>query len=145
MFPWVVNATEASTVSTVVSLAVMLIAGFLASRLAGKLRLPNVTGYILAGILIGPFCLNMIPQSFVEHTEFLTDIALSFIAFGTGEFFRLESIRKNGMKVVVITLFESLAASLLVFIAARFVLGLNSAFSVVLSALAAPRRRRRPP
>ena len=137
MFPWVVNGTESSTISTVVSLTVMLIAGFLASRLTGKLRLPNVTGYILAGILIGPFCLNMIPQSFVDHTEFLTDIALSFIAFSTGEFFRLESIRKNGLKVIVITLFESLLASLLVYLVSRFALNLSMAFSVMLAALAA--------
>ena len=136
LFPWVMNDTGPTASSIIVSMAVMLLAGFLMTRVTKKLRLPNVTGYILAGILIGPFCLNMIPASFIKNTDFLSDVALSFIAFSTGEFFKLSAIRKNGTKVIIITLFEALMASLVVFIAVYFVLGMELAFSVVLAALA---------
>ena len=101
---------------TIISLSVMLLGGFLMSRLTKLVRLPNVTAYIVTGILIGPFCLNIIPADILKHSEFLPDIALAFIAFSTGEFFRLKTLKKNGLKVVVITVFESLAASLFVFV-----------------------------
>ena len=47
---------------SIISIAIMLFAGFLLTRLTKLLRLPNVTAYIVAGILIGPFCLNLIPS-----------------------------------------------------------------------------------
>ena len=92
------------------------------TRVTKRLRLPNVTAYIVAGILIGPFCLNLVPKPIIDGTEFLPDIALAFIAFSTGQFFRFDILKKNGRKVVVITLFEALLASLLVFILTFFVL-----------------------
>jgi len=120
----------------IISIALMLFLGFLMTRVTKKLRLPNVTAYILTGIIIGPFCLNMIPSVVITGTEFLPDIALAFIAFSTGEFFKFSTLKKNGLKVVVITLFESLLATLLVFICSFYVLKLNLAFSIVLAALA---------
>ena len=120
----------------IISVAVMLLAGFLLTRITKRLKLPNVTAYIVAGILIGPFGLRLVPQTVIEGTEFLADIALAFIAFSTGEFFKLDAIRKNGVRVVLITLAEALTATLAVFVLTYFVLGLNLAFSVVLAALA---------
>ena len=114
----------------------MLAAGFLMTRVTKKLRLPNVTAYIVGGILAGPFVLNLIPQSVVNGTAFLPDIALAFIAFSTGEFFRLSALKKNGGKVITITVLESCGAAILVFLTCYLVLGLNFAFSVVLGALA---------
>ncbi len=123
--------------ATIVAVAVMLLAGFLMTRVTKKLRLPNVTAYIVAGILLGPSCLDLVPESVVRGTEFLPDIALAFISFSAGEFFRLSALRKNGAKAVVITLLEAGAASVLVFAVLRFALGLNLAFSVIFAALAA--------
>ena len=120
----------------IVSIALMLLCGFLMTRITKLLKLPNVTAYIVAGILIGPFCLNLIPKSIITGTEFLADIALAFIAFSTGEFFKLEKLKNNCGKVVVITIFESVLASILVFILCFFILRLNLAFSIVLGALA---------
>lgn len=125
------------TASLIISLSLMLFCGFLMTRVTKLIRLPNVTAYILTGILLGPFCLNAIPSSIISNMGFLSDIALAFIAFSTGEFFKFSTLRENGMKVVVITLAESLLATVLVFILTYFVLGINLAFSVVLAALAA--------
>lgn len=120
----------------IISISIMLLCGFLMTRITKKLKLPNVTAYIVTGILIGPFCLNLVPQSIISGTEFLADIALAFIAFSTGEFFKFSKLKNNAYKVIVITLAESLFASILVFILTFCILRLNLAFSIVLSALA---------
>ena len=90
----------------IISIAVMLLSGYLMSRVTKKLRLPNVTGYIIAGIIIGPYCIDVIPTQVVEGMSFLADIALAFIAFSTGEFFTLSTLKKNGAKNIVITLLK---------------------------------------
>ena len=120
----------------IISVALMLFSGFAMTRLTKLARLPNVTGYILAGILIGPYVLNLVPQRIIGGTDFLSDIALAFIAFSTGEFFKLSVLKKSGMKVVWITIFEAVLASVFIFILTFFVLRLDLAFSIVLAALA---------
>ena len=102
---------SASGVATVIiSVAFMLLFGFLLTRITKRLKLPNVTAYILAGILIGPYCLNLVPRNVIDGMSFLADIALAFIAFSTGEYFKLDTLKKNGLKVVVITVAEALMA-----------------------------------
>lgn len=125
-----------SVASVIISVALILFSGFLMTRITKLLRLPNVTAYIVAGILIGPYCLNLVPQRIIDGTDFLSDIALAFIAFSTGEFFKLSVLKKSGMRVVWITLFEAVLASVFVFILTYFVLRLELAFSIVLAALA---------
>lgn len=125
-----------SVASVIISVALMLFSGFLMTRITKLLRLPNVTAYIVAGILIGPYCLDLVPQRIIDGTDFLSDIALAFIAFSTGEFFKLSVLKKSGMRVVWITLFEAVLASVFVFILTYFVLRLELAFSIVLAALA---------
>ena len=125
-----------SIASVIISIALMLFLGFAMTRVTKCLRLPNVTAYIITGILIGPYCLNLIPETFIEGTDFLSDIALAFIAFSTGEFFRITTLKQNGMKIVILTILEACMASVVVFIVTYFLLGVNIAFSIVLSALA---------
>lgn len=125
-----------SVSAIIISVAIILLSGFLMTRLTKLLKLPNVTAYIIAGVLIGPFCLNLIPESVIAGTSFLSDVALAFIAFSVGEFFRLDTLKGNGSKIAVITLFEALLASVLVFILTFFILKLDLAFSIVLAALA---------
>lgn len=120
----------------IISVALMLFSGFFLTRITKLLRLPNVTAYIVAGILIGPYCLNLVPQSIIDGTDFLSDIALAFIAFSTGEFFKLSVLRRSGGKVLMITVFEAVLASFAVFVLTYFVLRLELAFSIVLAALA---------
>ncbi|MBR1672510.1 MAG: cation:proton antiporter [Fretibacterium sp.] len=120
----------------IITIAIMLLCGFALTRLTKLLRLPNVTAYIVTGILIGPYCLDLVPGIVVGNTGFLPDIALAFIAFSTGQFFRLAALRGNGLRVLVITVLEACVASLFVFIAAYGFLGMDLAFSAVLAALA---------
>lgn len=120
----------------IISVALMLICGFAITRITKRLHLPNVTAYILAGILIGPYCLDLVPGDIIHGMDFIADIALAFIAFSTGEFFRFSALKKNGSKIVVITVMEACLASVLVFAVAYWILGLELNFSVVLAALA---------
>ena len=132
-----IESMQASPVARVIiSISAMLFAGFAMTRITKRFRLPNVTGYILAGILMGPCCLNVIPQTIIDGTDFLSDVALAFIAFSAGEFFKVEVLRRNGAKVIVITVLEACLASVAVFILVYGVLHLELSFSIVLSALA---------
>lgn len=70
----------------IISVSVMLFGGFAMTRITKKLKLPNVTAYILTGILLGPYVFNLVPETIVIGMDFLSDIALAFIAFSTGEF-----------------------------------------------------------
>ena len=130
-------ASISPTATVIISIAIMLFCGFAMTRLTKLLKLPNVTAYITVGILIGPFCLDLIPQNVIDGTDFLSDIALAFIAFSVGEFFKLNTLKKNGAKTVVITLFEAVCASALVFALTFFILRLDIVLCIVLSALAA--------
>ena len=121
----------------IISVAIMLFSGFLVTRITKLLKLPNVTAYIIAGILLGPFCLDLVPHEVSDGMGFISDIALAFIAFGVGEFFKFSSLKKNGIKVVVITVFEAMFASVFVFFLTFFILRLGPVFSIILSALAA--------
>lgn len=127
---------QSNVAVTIISLAIMMLCGFLMTRVTKKLKLPNVTAYIVTGILIGPFCLDLLPQTFIAGTSFLADIALAFIAFSTGEFFKFTKLKHNAGKVVIITLAEALMASVAVFILTYLILNLNLSFSIVLAALA---------
>lgn len=130
-----IDALPSTSAQVVLSLAVMLFAGFLMTRLTKLARLPNVTGYILAGVLIGPYLLNLIPQNVVQGMDFVTDVALAFIAFGVGKYFRLSRLRQNGRKVLILTVFEALTAALLIFLVMAFVFRLSIPFSLLLGAI----------
>lgn len=129
--------TSAPAASVIISIAIMLFLGFAMTRLTKLIRLPNVTAYIITGIIIGPYFLDLIPADIIAGTDFLSDIALAFIAFSIGESFQFSAFRDKGIKSLVITLFESVAASVAVFLLTYYALHLNMAFSIVLSALAA--------
>ena len=121
--------------SIIISLGVILILGFLMTRLTKLLKLPNATAYILIGILIGPSVINLIPSSFIKGTDFISDIALAFIAFTAGEFFKIKEVKKSIGKVIVITIIEAILCFALVFVLCVFAFRLSVAFSLLLAAL----------
>ncbi len=129
------SGMEEST-AVLCSLSIILFAGFLVTRLTKRMRLPNVTGYIIAGVLIGPCCLKMVPEGILTHMGFMSDIALAFIAFGVGKFFKKEIIKEAGVRVVVVTLFEALAAGILVTLSMKAMFHITWDFALILGAIA---------
>lgn len=119
----------------ILSLAIILFAAFLMTRITKKFKLPNVTGYILAGVIIGPCALKLIPQNVISGMDFVTDVALAFIAFGVGRYLKADLLKKNSKRILVITACESLIAGLVVTLTMIFVFGLPLEFSLMLGAI----------
>lgn len=128
--------SQLSNISIILSLSLILLAGFLVTRITKLFKLPNVTGFIIAGILIGPHTLKLIPVEIVANMGFVSDIALAFIAFSVGRFFKKEVFQKTGLNVLIITLFESLLAGLVVFLSMYYIFRLSWDFSLILAAIA---------
>ena len=116
------------------TLALALFAGLFMSRIVKPLGLPAVTGYLLAGVLIGPYCLGALGatglftsmESLSGMAEIVQDVALGFIAFAIGSEFRLSALKKTGKQATVIGIVQALVAMLLVdgaLIGLHFLLG----------------------
>lgn len=127
---------ETGTAGILLALCIILIAGFIFTRVTNLLRLPKVTGYIIVGVLIGPCVLKLIPSQVVDGMDFVSDIALGCIAFGIGKYFKLEDIRKTGKEIILITAAESLVAGFLVFFVIRFIFHTSINFALLLGAVA---------
>lgn len=110
--------------------AILLLVALLSTRLVRILKLPNVTGYIVTGIIMGPFVFGLLFNNFtydgikeaiiythVDRINWVSTVALGFIAFSIGTSFKRATIRALGKRVIIITILEALGASLLVIIA----------------------------
>lgn len=109
------------TGSTILSLSIALLAGLLLSRLAKKVKLPAVTAYLIAGVLVGPFLLGSlkipgigITQSQLDNLGFISDLALGFIAFAMGNEFRLSQLKKVGRQAAIIGVFQAVFTTIIV-------------------------------
>ena len=107
------------------AIGIAMFAGLFLSRLTSKLNLPDVTSYLVAGLLVGPLCLGKLGvpglglTSFhaVEELGLLNDVALGFIAFSIGSEFRVSSLRKIGRQATIVAIFQALVATLFVDVA----------------------------
>ena len=107
---------------SLICLAVAVIGGLLLSRLTKLIKLPAVTAYLVAGLLLGPFCIGLLGikgvgfQSFeqLEGLGILTQTALGFIAFAMGSEFRLHQLKSMGTKAIVIGVVQAVVATVLV-------------------------------
>jgi len=116
-------------------LGLAMAAGLLSTRLMRLLHLPNVTGYLIIGLLLGPFVGHLFSSESIEAFSIVSDIALGFIAFSIGCEFKMSSLRKIGGKVVVITIFQALSTAIVVTIALLIFTG-DVALSLTLGAIA---------
>ena len=117
-------------------LGIAMAAGLLFNRIVKKFNLPNVTGYLVAGLIIGPYVLNFLPELAVEQMSIITNVALGFIAFSIGGSFKISNLKALGAKILVITFFEACTASLFVTLAVA-VFGFDIPMALALGAIAA--------
>ncbi|MFA6624394.1 MAG: cation:proton antiporter, partial [Bacilli bacterium] len=124
--------------TVLISLAIMLFTAFLLTRITKLAKLPNVTAYILTGVILGPFVLGAVPSNMIRGMAFISDIALAFIAFSVGRYFSIDAIKKTGGKVIIITLLESLMAGVVVTLLCKaiFFNSLSWSFAILLGAIA---------
>ena len=104
-----------------ISLSVALLSGLLLSRLAKLVKLPAVTAYLIAGVLIGPFMLGAldipglgIVSEEIPTLKIIAEVALGFIAFSMGNEFRLSQLKKIGKQATVIGILQAVITCLLV-------------------------------
>ncbi|WP_426350078.1 cation:proton antiporter [Alloiococcus sp. CFN-8] len=108
-----------------INLSIAIIVGLMMSRLAKKLNLPAVTAYLMAGLLLGPFCIGALgieglgfnTLSQVEHVSFISQGAMGFIAFAIGNEFRLSQLKTMGRKAITIGILQAVATTAVVDIA----------------------------
>lgn len=134
MLDFMKNFTNTEAV-IILSLAIILLSGYFMAKLARVVHLPDVTGYILAGVLIGPYLLHLVPVRVIQGMDFVTDIALAYIAFGVGKYFNLSQLRQNGLRIAILTIFEALLAAILVVIAMISFFHLPLSFALLLGAI----------
>ena len=105
-----------------IQLSLSLVGGLLLSRLAKKLNLPAVTAYLIAGLLLGPYCIGAL-QLFslgfssaaeVESLNIISQVALGFIAFTIGNEFRLEQLRHMGRQAITVGILQAVITTILV-------------------------------
>ena len=102
------------TLNTLTYLAIALFLGLAGGKLIKQVHLPNVTGYLIIGLLAGPYCLKILPLETIESFDIISEIALGFIAFSIGSEFKLSYLKKVGKSPVIIAVCEGVAAVLLV-------------------------------
>ncbi len=95
---------------------IILFAGFVFGELVNLIKLPKVTGYILAGVLLNPGLIDFIPKEMTTHTDLITDVSLSFITFSVGGTLLYSKIKNLGKSILLITIFEAEFAFVLVLI-----------------------------
>lgn len=124
------------SLNTFIDLGLMIFVGMALGRLVKKIKLPNVTGYLLAGLLLGPAVLGILSDDFLTSIEIISDAALGFIAFSIGNEFKVSYFKRVGATPIVIACFESFFA--VVFVSAALkISGCSTTFSLVLGSIAA--------
>ena len=136
----------------VLLLGILLILGLIATRVTRLIRLPNVTGYLVVGLLLAivfilmdtfgyknPNYSESLKDTLTNTNKFVSAIALGFIALSIGEEFKLSKIKQYGSKMAIITLFQALLAAILVdivLIVVCLILHVNLAIAICLGAIA---------
>ncbi len=108
--------------STLLSVSIALLAGLLMTRAFKPFKLPSVTAYLIAGVLIGPYCIGRLgidglgfnTADAVSKMALISEVALGFIAFSIGNEFRLSELKKTGKQALIIGILQALVATLFV-------------------------------
>jgi NhaP-type Na+/H+ or K+/H+ antiporter len=137
-----IKGKEMLSLNELLNISVAMFAGLMLTRLGNKLRLPDVTAYLVAGVLIGPCVIGALHIPGVGFSSFaelealgaISDVALGFIAFSIGNEFRLSQLRETGRQALVIGILQALVTTLVVDAA---LLGLHFLFPQALSVPAA--------
>ena len=118
----------------IIALAVLLLGGFMGGKLVNKIKLPSVTGYLLAGILLGHF--DIIHGDHIEKYRFIEVLGLSIVALIIGGSMHFAKLRKIGRSVLTITVVQVVGASVAVFTATWLLLDIPLEVCILLGAIA---------
>lgn len=108
----------------------------LSHKVVKKAKMPNVTGYLIVGLIVGPYVLNIIPEEMITSLKLIPEVALGFIALSIGSEFKLSYLKKVGKAPVVIACLEGFGATIVVDLT-LILTGHDVPFSLCLGAIAA--------
>lgn len=122
-------------------IGIIILTGLIFGKVAKYFKLPNVTGYIFGGLIIGPsisgyFGVNIVPNNIADILTPISEIALGFIAFTIGTEFQLSYFKKVGTKPIVIAFFESIFAVIFIFVV-LLLFKVEVGFALVLASIGA--------
>ena len=118
-------------------LGIVLVAGLIGGRLARMVKLPEVTGYLLSGLFLGPSLLNLISAADSASFSVISDVALAAIAFSIGSEFLVKDMKKLGRAIIIITLLEVVGAVFVVFFVVYVLFGQPFALAIVIASMSA--------
>ncbi|SHJ17023.1 transporter, CPA2 family [Dethiosulfatibacter aminovorans DSM 17477] len=122
--------------NTLLILSIAAIFGLLSAAFLRRFKMPSVTGYLIAGLVIGPSVLNIIPHSIVDQISIISDLALGLIAFHIGENFELSRIKQLARRITSITVIQAtftfIAVSIILCLATKDII-----FSLVIGSISA--------
>ena len=121
--------------SYLLTISIAIIFAIFFTKLLEQFKLPNVTAYIIAGIVVGPYVLKIINDTNLSSLSLFSLFGLGFIAFSIGIEFKLSHIKQLGAKVLIITVFQALTATFLVDLV-LILLGFPNAEAITLGAIA---------
>ncbi len=116
-------------------LGIMLLAALIAGKIVKQMKLPNVTGYLVIGLLLGPHCIGILSEELVAGMDLLTELALGCIAFSIGAEFKITFLKKVGKAPIIIGITEGLGAVLVVDLI-LLLLGYDVTFALAMGAIA---------
>jgi len=117
------------------STGMLLILGYFLGKLMARIHLPEITGYIIAGLILGDAALGIIHQEMSESLQIVTDVALGLIALTIGGEFSMSKLKRMGSEVVIITLAQILLTLITVTLA-LWIFKLSLPFAMMLGAIA---------
>lgn len=118
-------------------ISIVLLVGVIGGRVAKIFNLPNVSGYLVAGLLLGPSFLKLVSGQDIESFSVISELALAIIAFSIGNEFVVKDMLKLGKSIVIITLVEVIGAVLIVFAVMFYFFNQPFAFSIVIASMSA--------
>lgn len=122
-------------INALFAVALILLLALLAGRLAKLIHIPEVTGYLVAGLALGPSGVNLISEQTLTALNFLSEIAIGLILFSIGSVFEFANLQRVGKRVISLVAFEALGAGVLV-VAGMLLVGATPASALLLGAMA---------
>lgn len=118
-------------------ISIVMFFGIIGGKVAKFFKLPNVSGYLVAGLFLGPSFIKLINSYDIKSFSPISELALAVIAFSIGNEFIIKDMLKIGKSIVLITLAEVLGAILLVFFVMFYIFNQPFAFSIVIASMSA--------
>lgn len=117
-------------------LSIIFFAAFITKSISKKLKIPEVTGYVIMGVLMGVSLMHILSPVILDHLSAVSTIALGIIAFIIGVELRLDVIKRLGRSILVIVFFECLLSFVLVFLILSYFFPENTNMALLLGAVA---------